>query len=280
MQIATRSAVFLAPIPLRILLAVTFLWAGFGKIAAEMPVKGEQAALLANMGLRLSATKPPSQPEAAPKPTKPSPDPSPESSEPTPADPEPSGDIPDASARAHPRASITSRSMTVQQTATTYTASDFPEPVRVKRVYGLALLTYQAAHPLADEQGNPGVQLWPDWAVRDKRPIYIAWAAAITECLAGVLVLIGLLTRIGAIMIAGVMATAMWLTEIGPAIQASQTHLGFLPAHDLWDTAAWKTLLWQFSLFGAALALLFAGPGALSLDRTPDHDLDDEDDEP
>ena len=161
-----------------------------------------------------------------------------------------------------------------------YTAADFPEERSVKSLYKLALLTYSAAHPSPGADGVTPAPIWPEWAARDHWPITLAWAAAITELAAGVLIAIGLITRLSAISIAVIMLNAAWLTELGPAIQSGHTHLGFLPDYPVWDTNLWKPLLWQLSLFAGAIALALAGPGALAIDRAPrDHTDSDELDE-
>jgi uncharacterized membrane protein YphA (DoxX/SURF4 family) len=278
MHLARSSAIYAAPILLRLVLAATFIWAGLGKVVATFPVQGEQAALLANMGYKFPAT--PRTPDPAP------PGEAPPPAEPAPATPPGKGtpETPGAGDQAPPdplaAAPNPYRLTLASQAAGSKTAADFPDPIEVKRLYGLALLTYSAAHPAPNPDGTTPRPIWPEWAARDQWPIVLAWAAAITELAAGILVLVGLLTRLSALSIASVMAIAMWLTEFGPAIQAGQTVLGFIPQRDPWDTAAWRTLLWQLSLFGAALALALAGPGALAIDRAPhpNDDLDDEDD--
>lgn len=276
MHLARSSAIYAAPIPLRLVLAATFIWAGLGKVVATFPVQGEQAALLANMDYKFPAPAQPAHPapqgEAQPPAA---PETPPENGSP---------ETPSARDQAPPdplaAAPNLYRVALANQAAVSRTAADFPDPIEVKRLYGLALLTYTAAHPAPNPDGTIPRPIWPEWAARDSWPIVLAWAAAITELAAGILVLVGLLTRLSALSIASVMAVAMWLTEFGPAIQAGQTVLGFLPQRDPWDTLAWKTLLWQLSLFGAALSLAFAGPGALAIDRAPhpNDDLDDEDD--
>ncbi len=282
MNPARFSAVYLAPIPLRLVLALTFIWAGLGKIVAPMQVQGERAALLANMGYALpeSAVSTPDRPDHPAPPASSNGD---AASDPS---AEPAGDTPETPPQPGPPGLVQTgpeaggSGTGAAVPAVTHTAADYPEPIRVRRLYGIALLTYAAAHPSVPESGDaPPPPIWPEWAARGRWPIVIAWFASITEAVAGVFVLVGLLTRLSALAIAGVMLTAMWLTELGPAIQSAQTVLGFLPEHDPWDIAAWSTLLWQTALLGAAGGLFFAGPGALSLDRVRPRDEDEFDDD-
>lgn len=317
MSLARSSAYSAAPIPLRLILALTFIWAGLGKFVATMEVQGEQAALLANMGVSMPAPTPAPTPTSTPAPT---PAPALEPSAGDPAEPETDTTTEPAESETPPPASVpaetpdendagqpgpsahadpaappafnppalvqtaliqadpaqTGQTTTAESTPTTpthattsqtYTAADFPDPIELSRLHGLALLTYSAAHPKPDELGTTPSPIWPEWAARDHWPVTLAWAAAITELVAAVLVLVGLLTRLSALSIASVMITAAWLTEFGPAIQSGDTLLGFLPNRPLWDPASWSTLLWQLCLIAAALSLALAGPGALSLDR-------------
>lgn len=272
MHLARASAINIAPIPLRLVLALTFIWAGLGKVVATFPVQGEQAALLANMGYAFPHTPTPPASPASPTETP--------TTDPERIEPVESPAATDEQAQPEPSETATD---SAPPPSIAHSAVEFPDPVEIRRLYGLALLTYKAAHPAPDAEGVAQPPIWPEWAARDRWPIVIAWAAAVTEIVAGVLVLVGLLTRFFSLAIAGVMATAIWLTEIGPAIQIGDTLLGFLPRHDLWDTNAWRPLLWQLALFGSAVALCFAGPGALALDRAGggDDDVfdDDEDDD-
>jgi putative oxidoreductase len=78
-----------------------------------------------------------------------------------------------------------------------------------------------------------------------------AWmaAAALSELVGGVLVLLGLLTRVGAFLILCVMLTAMLGVHLNSGF--------FLPAG----------IEYTFALAGVCLALLIAGGGQASLDR-------------
>lgn len=285
MRTRDAAGLSLAPLFLRFALALTFLWAGVGKFAATMPVEGEPAAILANYGVipnpNSPATPAPETPDDAPAPEEQTETPGEatpenplESDEPaeTPDEDEPTEearvDSVAGGAQAPPAMLV---ALQEAPSPTRARAEDFPEPVEVRRWAGLVLALHSAIHPGLDpETSEPRMQLWPDLDPAtdyDPWPRYAAIAVALTEVGAGVLVAIGLLTRLGGLSLAGVMAGAMWLTVIGPAMQSGNTHLFVLPAHDPYDPEAWTKPLWQLSLLCSGLALAFIGPGSLSLDR-------------
>lgn len=143
---------------------------------------------------------------------------------------------------------------------------------KVPRLYSLAFLLKSASAPGDFEPGHARagekkMALVPEFAASGKTPVYLAWAAALTEVFAGGFLLLGFVARLSAVALAGVMLSAMWLTEIGPAIQNGTTVWGFLPDRAPFDIGAWKSLGWQVALLGCSIATLFAGAGALSLDR-------------
>ena len=131
----------------------------------------------------------------------------------------------------------------------------------------LALMLHRASHPAPRADASMPGKLWPERMGRGTWPLFFAWSAAVLEVVGGVFVLAGLLTRASAAGLAGVMLSAMWLTEVGPAVQAGTTVLGFIPDRDWLAVDQWKTVFWQFSLMMGALALAFLGSGALGLDR-------------
>lgn len=151
--------------------------------------------------------------------------------------------------------------------APAFTAADFPNGASVRKVVLLALVMDRAANPPLDAESNQPEPFWPQALAQRPWPHTLAWAVALTELIGGVLMLLGLLTRLGALGLASVMLGAMWLTQIGPAIQADHTVLGFLPAYGRFDVEAWQPLLWQFSLLAASLAVFLLGSGAIGLDR-------------
>lgn len=231
---SSSLAVSVAPIFLRLVLGVTFVWAGAIKVFGEREYTGSAAAQLAEWGHAHSGSA--SKTPAVEK--------SPASSTEPPVNP-PSAGVPDAAPPAP-----TSEVGTVQ----------------ARRLFDIALMIKSMATPTVRADGTTGMTLVPAKAADGQTPVMLAWGAAITELAGGVAILIGLFTRLCALAIAVVMGVAMWLTQIGPAVAGGGALLGFLPRHDAFDIAAWQPLLWQFSLLGAALALLFAGAGAISLD--------------
>ncbi len=281
MALRDRMAISAAPIFLRIGIGATFLWAGLGKLLSDMPVQGQDAAILANMGVNIGPGTPP-QPKLieAPEPTK-SPAPASESkpeakpdakpADPAPAPAEKGADkgvkhLDSKKNNTPPALMMLADQPQAAPGAPTFTMADFPEPRRVKTVNLIALLVWKAAHPAPDAAGKSAPALAPDWAGTGPWPIRLAWAAAIAETLGGTLVLVGLFTRLSALTLAWTIGVGCWLTVVGPAIQTGDAALGFLPRHDRFDVAAWSVPLWQLSLLTSALALFFAGPGGASLD--------------
>lgn len=162
---------------------------------------------------------------------------------------------------------------TPADTAPRYLPEQFPrEGYQVRPLFGLAMGIHSAAYPGFDADGVDKMPLWPPALANARWPLHIAYAVSITELAGGLLLLLGLFSRLSALGIAVVMLGAIWLTQIGPAIQSGDTAFGFLPNHGPFDSDAsgnsvWQLLLWQFSLFAAAAGVLFLGAGGLSLDR-------------
>lgn len=267
-----QLALTLPALILRVVLAVTFLWAGTGKLVGTTLVSGDDAARLANLGVTLSVPEPepdatpdaPAPSEALPEETiVPEEGDAPEQENMTDDASEAADDTPDALSMLAPRVTR------VQDAHSPAVGSDFPEPREVRRVYSVALLLDTCANPGLTEDSTPITPLVPEWLGRGNTPIIAAWAAAITELLAGFLLLIGLLTRIGAVSIMSVMLVAMWTTTIGPAaVHSSDAILGFIPrASDVWAPQSYTVVLWQFALVGVSLAVILLGPGPLSVDR-------------
>lgn len=302
-----RMALGVSPLLLRLALAITFIWAGLAKVAATMEVDGSTAAILANMGVVKPSTGPagtgsgPAGTSGTPGssenggtggPTTPLPPPTEviEKSDPADGSVDAGWERPGyalirvgqpvedatgtasngSSAAAGARAGATGK----------YSAAEFPEKVRVKTMYVLAASLWMAAHPAAREDGTIPRPIWPPALAEGRLPIIFAYLVVAAELGGGVLLLLGLLTRFAAFSLAGVMAGAMWLSQIGPAIQSGSTRFGFLPAYPEFDGQAWTSLMWQMALLAMSLALMFSGPGYMAADhalfggrrRRADHD--------
>lgn len=230
MRLRDSIGLTLSPFILRVVLAITFIWAGAGMLLPTHQFTPEQGAALANMGA-IEA------PAAAP------------------LSPAPSGDL-GATTEAAPK----------------YLPGQFPEGVQARPVLRLAILLDQAARPPFNDDGVEPRPIWPLELAKGRWPVYLAYAVAVTELVGGMALLLGLFTRLSALGLVGVMLGAIWLTEIGPAVQSGHALFGFLPAHGAFDHDAsgktvWMPLLWQLSLLGAAGAVFFLGAGGLSLDR-------------
>lgn len=313
-----------APLILRVVLGVTFIWAGLGKLVPLVEFNGQDAAILANLGTGIvpsKTTKAPlatDAPALAPPATLPLPDPPVKPAPNTPAKPKPSSrqqrSSPDIGYTTQgtvlasldtgglPAAADTARSTTkkpstnvqtpsqppiqpppVQPPATgkpvngpatdtlppggKFRATDFTEPARARRAYGLSVLMVRAAYP----QPSIGVQrpkaYWPAIFATSPWVVWLAFGAAVVELFAGVLVLVGFLTRLSSLMLVLVMATALWLTQIGPALSIGQTQFGFLPDKTWWDPQLWSTFFWQLLIIATGIAVACMGSGALSVDR-------------
>lgn len=329
MSTRDRIALSVPPLLLRLVLAVTFLWAGLGKALTFDSVSPGGAATLASMGVAVNNSGPP---VIVPSPTlpasggggamlfrpplgiqgagfqnggagsggagnttppfpadgfsnKPKQDGKPESTKPEqPASP-PASDpetkpknpfsVP-APATTPPAATPPPAPVTSAPAVTTgpiKTAADFPNPEPVRRVYLLALGIHGAANPPALPAGPSGepaatkMRLLPAEIGQGSRPVYMAFTIAAIEIIAGAMLLLGMLSRVWALAIAFVMMGAIWMTQIGPAMQSGDTFLGFLPNYPWGDPVKWKDLFWQLSLLASAMAVVFAGSGALAVDN-------------
>ncbi len=228
-------ALMAAPIFLRLAIAITFLWAGLGKLTQTIEVSGADAAYLANMdAIDLSQLAGAGGGGAKP-------------SSATPI-------VPPLAQNAAPTVRI-------------FFASDFPNPVKALAAYRISLLLRNAAEPGNSDSGAPKLRLWPKMLSEGQWTRGLALTVAWTEAVGGLLVFVGLVTRLWAFLLAGTMMGAMWLTLIGPAIHSGNTRLGFLPADPApFDVAAWTPWLFVFGLLMSCLALMCAGGGAWSLD--------------
>jgi uncharacterized membrane protein YphA (DoxX/SURF4 family) len=280
-----RIGLNLAPLLLRIVVGGIFIWAGLAKVGDGFNVQGNDAAILASLGVIHPASPSPAPAPRATPTTPPAP------SEPVtvpktkPTETKPSDAKPAEKAGGHALAPLEAFGSleAAAQTAGTpaparaYTAADFPDPIRVLYVYQLALTLHNASHPSLKEDGTRPMRLWPIAIGEGAWPVRFAWLAAITELVGGACVLLGLVTRLAAFSLAGVMLVAAWLTQFGPAIQSGNNILGFIPNHGVFDLAAWQSFWVQACLFVMALSLVSLGSGRLGLDHIVLGSRDDDD---
>jgi uncharacterized membrane protein YphA (DoxX/SURF4 family) len=232
-----RIGLNLAPLALRLALAAVFIFAGWAKVSYRMDAPPADINVLVKVGsLPPSAAIPPVV-EVRPRSQAETPGSAPPAAtqEPGPAQAPP----PEAPAGAAPQ---------------------------IRLLDMLAVSLYRAANPDPAEGGKRPMALWPRSLGSDSWALYTAWAVTLTELAGGVFVLAGLLTRFWAMGLACVMLGALWLTQIGPALQSGNTMLGVLPRRGMMDPG-WQAFWLQLALLASALALVALGAGRLSLDR-------------
>jgi len=275
----------LPPVLLRLLLAGTFLWAGLGKIRSEEPVSAEQAAILANMGVikppEAAATPDPGTPTAplpnsGPAIKKDEKVPPKDGTQGGTGDERLKRDEPGITFAAYqpvapsPGAPQKPEEPKTPPSATpgpSYTAKDFPGQMTTLRVNKLALMMYAGAHPEVRGDGTHAPAFWPASLAGGRVAIVLAWCVAIAQVGGAAMLFIGLLTRFWSLILAGVMAGAIWLTAIGPAISSGHAILGFLPNYPAFGLVEWMPLFWQTALLICSLALALSGPGLLAVDN-------------
>jgi uncharacterized membrane protein YphA (DoxX/SURF4 family) len=275
-----------APLILRLVLGLTFLWAGAAKLLADLEVSGENARILYSLGV-IDAPKAivrPSPPPSLPKPAEPAPaEPTTEGEpQPAPGETAPPSQPPDQPPANEPPATEPSEPPPLagrgtdgaagaimfarQDTGVPLSAADFMTPVRVHMVHGVTIAVYNAARP--SEGKRP---LLPAFCGRGVWPLVLAHAVMATEIIAGTFVLIGFLTRLSGVALALVMAVALWLTEIGPARAAGTAWMGVVPEHPNFGFSGggpplYTSMLWQSLLLASSLAIAFLGAGIVSID--------------
>jgi putative oxidoreductase len=87
-------------------------------------------------------------------------------------------------------------------------------------------------------------------------PLFFAYVVGIVEFFGGILVIIGLLTRPAAILIAINMLVAMWTLKFKTGLVSKVMEGGWVGGYEL-----------DLVLFAMALALAVSGAGAFSIDR-------------
>lgn len=302
MRTRDRMALNIAPLCLRLPLALIFLWAGLSKIITEIDVTPDQAIVLQAHGVTVPNAPPlptestntdaPPDPSTEPQPaSEDADDARPENTPTPPADPTsetPAAPLPDPEADPEPGSvpvdtpaenapadsaptpgappSLTTANNAPRIILVQNTDESQPTALKARSVYQLVLLMDQRANPPSLPDGSANTPTWPQALAKAPWPKTLAWCVALTEVFAGFFLLIGLVTRLSALALSGVMLGAIWLTTISTAIQSGDTFLGFLP-NEPFLSFFWKDPFWQLLCLMSCLALFFAGPGTLALDR-------------
>lgn len=295
MRLRDQIALTLPSLFLRIILGITFLWAGTGKLVGTYEVSGDDAARLANVGIIPIAISP-IVPEGVPTETLPDPESTTPNQSAEPSEHEsdqsmiPDGTdqideafenveealeglqqrLEDAPTTIEPPVNNPSFDLhPMQYSAKVYSAADFPETMQVQRLYSISLMISKASNPGLTQDSLPIDPIVPAMMGTGVWPKVLAWAAAITELVAGIFLILGLFTRISALSILSVMLVAMWMTHFGPAVvQSNDAILGFIPNKaEVWAPMSYMALFWQLSIAAMAGAVFFLGSGAIGIDR-------------
>lgn len=268
MTFGQKLAFHIAPVFLRLALGVTFLWAGLGKLIPEdFQVSPQNASALVAMhaveAAKVQGFLDLAQPDGETTSEESNPDNDPPSD---PADSDEAGPGDSDDDNGGGSASTQDHAIVLAQGGDS--DDDLPE---LKRLFGVAVMVAHAANPPIADDGTARSALLPKFMGDGATPKYLGWATAIAEVFVGGFLLIGFMARLSGLVAAGVMAMAMWLTQIGPAAMGHvPAKLGFLPfpeSRSFFDIGFYTELGWQLALLAGALALLFSGAGVLSLDR-------------
>jgi uncharacterized membrane protein YphA (DoxX/SURF4 family) len=292
MRAIDRFALSFSPICLRLILGVTFIWSGAGKLFTTAELTPEQRTVLEQIETRTPAPPAPEQLDPAEPPAEgeieplPEPEAQPDAqpqSQPQPRDREgqrlrsltdPQDQQESASAALPAGYSIT----LAQNEQPADAEPNFEEagreideavedveravnPREPRRLVSVALTIEGAVNPDRGSPRLPGVFL--------TYAMPLAWAVAVIEFLGGLCLLIGFIARFWAVMLTGVAAGIVWITSLGPAMLGGidNAFLGFLPPLWPFDPPAVMQFLWTMALFFVALSMIFLGAGALSIDR-------------
>jgi uncharacterized membrane protein YphA (DoxX/SURF4 family) len=310
MSFRDRLALTFPPLLIRLVLALTFVWAGLGKVT-KTNFSAEDAAALANMGVQTFV-------DQAGPPIVVVPDPVPvddglvhddeQPGDPIPGDTEVDSEtvdttiedlieevIPGEGPGEEPPAEVVD-----PETIDPETVDPPDDPgLAYRQASDFRLLTVQNADegegdpvaadtPPADTQAQPAytadrfpadgvdaralnkIVLMLDGSPFQDYALYLAWLAALTELIGGLLLIPGILSRIWGLGLAIAMGMALWLTTISASVGSPDAFLGFWPsiAVSPGDDGWWPlvTGFWQLALGVMALSIFLSGAGRISVD--------------
>lgn len=274
MTFRQRLGLSVPPYLLRLALAATFIWSGSVKFQYQTQLSEQEEVTFAAIRDGSAAATPKAPADDASAPDAPAPDAA------TPADAdEPAGAEGESTAAlTGPILLLVQNTASTENTPTPETASEAESPDTGAEdnaqaqprmhlfVARLALKIHAAATP--DDQGRA---LLPAFMGTGKWPLWLAYGAGLTELIGGVAILLGLFTRLWSLGMAAIMATALWMTSIGPvALMGAPgwpSFMPILPSLNGYAVDAWQMWLWKFMLGVSALSLACLGPGSLSLDH-------------
>jgi len=98
-------------------------------------------------------------------------------------------------------------------------------------------------------------------------PVWLAWATALTELIGGVLILIGLFSRVWGLGLAIIMGVAFYTTTLMGDEGLLASGLSYLITDTGLNMEHFPGMFLQLSLFVLAFGVFLTGGGAMSLDR-------------
>lgn len=140
-----------------------------------------------------------------------------------------------------------------------------------------ATTTTTTTHPVITNSLAPGIYRAPamyqvglmihgqKWQIQPVHEKWLTWAAAYTELIGGVMILVGLLSRFWGLGLSIVMCMAFYMTSLQPPMEVHRHIRDFFT----WclDPMHGATLFVQLSMFVLAFGVVLTGPGPLSIDR-------------
>lgn len=232
MTFSEYAGTAIVPTLSRLVLAAAFITAGYNKVFRTADFNAEQATILKNMGVTVTP---------APAVTFATPTRGNESGEMVvvPVAYRPLQDS-SGTAASPPAGSVTTHPV--------ITNALTPGVYRAAAMYHIGLMVHD--------------QKWPIQPVHEK---WLTWAAAYTELVGGVMLLIGLFSRFWGLSLACVMGMAFFMVTMKPPHEVHKHIMDFFSWGQ--DQTHFATLFTQLGLFVLAFGVMLTGAGPLSLDR-------------